>query len=68
MNLLNQLLQVTKNLAGLGQAKLMALAAAAVVTIGLILAAAAVAVAAPPADDRGFDPTGVWTASTARWS
>ncbi len=40
MNLLNQLLQVTKNLAGLGQAKLLALGAAAVVTIGLILFAA----------------------------
>ena len=26
-----------------------------------VLALAAVAVAAPPADDRGFDPTGVWT-------
>lgn len=40
MNLLNQLLQVTKNLAGLGQARLLALGAAAVVTIGLILFAA----------------------------
>jgi flagellar M-ring protein FliF len=40
MNLLNQLLQVSKNLAGLGQAKLMALIGVGVVSIGLILFAA----------------------------
>jgi flagellar M-ring protein FliF len=40
MNLLNQLLQVSKNLAGLGQAKLMALIGVGVVAMGLILFAA----------------------------
>ncbi|MBP1853102.1 flagellar basal-body MS-ring/collar protein FliF [Rhizobium halophytocola] len=37
MNLLNQLVQVTKNLAGLGQTKLLALAGVGVVTIALVL-------------------------------
>lgn len=40
MNLLNQLLQVTKNLAGLGQAKLFTLIGVGVLSIGLILVAA----------------------------
>ncbi|MGF0537402.1 flagellar basal-body MS-ring/collar protein FliF [Agrobacterium sp. ES01] len=40
MNLLNQLVQVTKNLAGLGQARLMALAGVGIVSIALILAGA----------------------------
>ena len=39
MNLLNQLLQVSKNLAGLGQAKLMALIGVGIVSILLVLAA-----------------------------
>lgn len=40
MNLLNQLLQVSKNLAGMGQARIMALLGVGVVAIGLILFAA----------------------------
>ncbi len=39
MNLLEQLSSVTKNLKSLGQGKLIALAAAALVTVGLVLAA-----------------------------
>ncbi|KQS65156.1 flagellar M-ring protein FliF [Rhizobium sp. Leaf371] len=39
MNLLDQLSSVTKNLTSLGQGKLIAMAAAALVTIGLVLAA-----------------------------
>lgn len=39
MNLLEQLSSVTKNLKSLGQGKLVALAAAALVTVGLVLAA-----------------------------
>nr|WP_316652308.1 flagellar basal-body MS-ring/collar protein FliF [uncultured Gellertiella sp.] len=40
MNLLNQLIQVAKNLAGLGQAKLLTLIGVGVLSIGLILFAA----------------------------
>lgn len=40
MNLLNQLLQVSKNLASLGQARLLAMAGVAVVSFALVIAAA----------------------------
>ena len=39
MNLLDQLSTVTKNLASLGQGKLIALVAAGVVAVGIVLAA-----------------------------